>query len=238
MLTACTINVVCMGAYKYIAQTLQKQYKERDGRYREKMIAWRNGPVMERIEWPSNLARARRLGYKPKQGYAIVRIRMDKGRRRRQKPDGGRKPKSNYLLVQPGRSHQTMAEQRVNRAYRNMEVLNSYWVGEDGMHKFFEVILADPSKPSVNVSSVSRQGKSFRGLTSSGQKGRPSSKWVLNKKLRRRALRGVPPADPYAYENLVKKPKEPVEIRTKDVHTRRAVKREAKSRASPAGKKE
>jgi large subunit ribosomal protein L15e len=74
----------------------------------------------------------------------------------------------------------------VNRIYRNMEVLNSYWVGEDGNYKFFEVILADPAKPTVNVSSAIRQGKAFRGLTSAGNSRKPSRKKGFNKKLRRK----------------------------------------------------
>ena len=177
-----------MGAYKYIAQTLQKQYKARDSVFRQKIITWRKGPAMEKMERPANIARARRLGYKAKQGYIVVRCRVDKGRRTRRKPMGGRKHKNFYRFVQPGLSHQAMAEQRVNRIYRNMEVLNSYWIGEDGNYTFFEVILADPAKPTVNVSSVIRQGKSFRGLTSAGNSGTPNKKKQMNKKLQRRAL--------------------------------------------------
>ncbi len=177
-----------MGAYKYITQTLQKQYKERDAAYRAKVIAWRAGPAMVKVESPTNLSRARTLGYKAKQGYIIVRTRVDKGRRTRRRSNGGRKHKNYYLFVQPQMSHRAIAEQRVNRVYRNMEVLNSYWVGEDGNYKFFEVILADPSKPSVNVSSAIRQGKSFRGLTSAGNSRSPSKVKRINKKLRRKLL--------------------------------------------------
>lgn len=177
-----------MGAYKYIAETLQKQYKARDADYRAKIIAWRAGPAMVRVERPANLARARKLGYQAKQGYAIVRTRVDKGRRTRRRSNGGRKHKNYYMFVQPQMSHRAIAEQRVNRLYRNMEVLNSYWVGEDGNYKFFEVILADASKPSVNVSSVMRQGKAFRGLTAAGNSRGASKKKGLNKKLQRKAL--------------------------------------------------
>lgn len=189
-----------MGAYKYIAETLQRQYKERDLTFRAKIILWRSGPVIAKVEYPSNLNRARRLGYKAKQGYLVVRVRIEKGRRTRRKSMGGRKHKNYYRFVQPGMSHQAMAEQRVNRLYRNMEVLNSYWVGEDGNYKYFEVILADPTKPSVNVSSVMRQGKSFRGLTSAGNSGRPNKKKSMNKKLRRKKMR-----KPYHYAPYVKK---------------------------------
>ncbi|NYZ76924.1 50S ribosomal protein L15e [Candidatus Micrarchaeota archaeon] len=174
-----------MGAYKYINEVFQKEYKERAEAYKTRIRGWRAAPATEKVEYPTNLARARRLGYKAKQGYIIVRVRVDKGRRTRRKPMGGRKPKNNYLFVQPGLSHQVMAEQRANRTYKNLEVLNSYWVGEDGNYKFFEIILADPTKATVNVSSVMRQGKSFRGLTSAGQKGRPSRMLRLNKRIRR-----------------------------------------------------
>lgn len=164
--------MMLMGAYKYIQETMQKEYKAGDDVLRGKVRSWRRGPSMAKVERPANLARARRLGYKAKQGYVIVRVRMEKGRRRRQTPMGGRKPRHNYLYVQPGHSHQSIAEQKANRRYRNMEVLNSYWVGEDGNYKFFEVILAEPGRKSVKTNSVSRKGKAFRGLTSQGKKAR------------------------------------------------------------------
>ena len=85
---------------------------------------------------------------------------------------GGRKPRHNYRFVQPQLSHQAIAEQRANRKYRNMEVLNSYWVGEDGNFKYFEVILAEQARKTVVNTSVNRKGKSFRGLTSAGKKAR------------------------------------------------------------------
>jgi large subunit ribosomal protein L15e len=49
----------------------------------------------------------------------------------------------------PSKSRQLMAEERVARKYPNMEVLNSYWVWQDGRHKWFEVILVDPSHPAI-----------------------------------------------------------------------------------------
>ncbi len=189
-----------MGAYKYIVETLQKQYKERSESYRARIMTWRAGPAMVRVDVPTNLPRARILGYKAKQGYIVVRTRVDKGRRTRRRSSGGRKHKNYYLFVQPQMSHQAIAEQRVNRIYRNMEVLNSYWVGEDGNYKFFEIILADSSKPTVNVSSAIRQGKAFRGLTAAGNSRSPSKKKTPNKKLRRKALA----RKPYHFEPYVK----------------------------------
>ena len=174
-----------MGAYDYITKTFQEEYKERSDEYRARLAQWRKEGAIVRLERPTNLPRARRLGYKAKQGYVIVRVRMEKGRRTRRKPMGGRKPKSNYRFVQPGMSHQAMAEQRANRKYRNLEVLNSYWVGEDGNYKYFEVILADPTKKTVTSTAVNRKGRAFRGLTSAGNSRTRNRKAKPNKKLRR-----------------------------------------------------
>lgn len=161
-----------MGAYKYIAQTLQKEYQERGEIYKAKLLSWRRQPTMTPLERPTNLTRARRLGYQAKQGYSLVRVRIGKGRRRRPTPMGGRKSRHNYRYVQPQLSHQAIAETRVNRHYPNMEVLNSYWVGEDGVSKYFEVILADRAHPAVKNTAVTRIGRAYRGLTSSGRKAR------------------------------------------------------------------
>lgn len=155
------------GAYKYIQKEITVRYKERGEWYRKRLIAWRNSPSICRLERPSNIPRARGLGYKAKKGYVIVRAKVKKGRRKRPKPSGGRKPGKYYLYVQPQVSHQLIAEQRANRKYRNLEVLNSYWVGEDGNYKFFEVILVDPS-----LQQVKQRGRVFRGLTSSGRSAR------------------------------------------------------------------
>ena len=159
-----------MGAYKYIQETIEKKYKLRDETFRRRITSWRKEPVMLKVDKPANVARARRLGYKAKQGIVIVRTRIDKGRRKRRTPMGGRKPRHAYLFVQPQLSHQAIAEQRVNRVYKNMEVLNSYWVGEDGEYKFFEIILADPTK--IAMTALRNKGRAFRGLTSSGRKSR------------------------------------------------------------------
>jgi large subunit ribosomal protein L15e len=159
-----------MGAYKYIRETYQKELKERPDSYKRKLAEWRADDAVVRVNRPSNLSRARTLGYKAKTGYAVVRVRVKKGRRRRPTVRMGRHPGHNYVFVQPRASHQAIAEQRANRVYKNMEVLNSYFVGEDGINKFFEVILLDLSLPQVGAKLP--KGRSFRGLTSRGRKAR------------------------------------------------------------------
>ena len=158
-----------MGAYKYIKENFEKEYKERSPIYRARIVAWKRGPRVERIERPTNLARARTLGYKAKNGYVLARACVEKGRRKRQKTWGGRKPRHRYLFVQPQLSHQALAEHKVNRIFKNLEVINSYWVGEDGNYKFFEVIMGDP-QVLKGVSAIKSKGRAFRGLTSRGKK--------------------------------------------------------------------
>ena len=162
-----------MGAYKYITKTFQEEYKNRSEEYRRRLMLWRREPAVVRLERPTNIARARFLGYKPIQGIFVVRVRVKKGLRKRRNPRAGRKARHNYRYVQPGISHRLMAEQRASRRHPNAEVINSYWVGEDGNYKYFEVILADrsaPALPEYVKDIVKRRGRAFRALTSAGRK--------------------------------------------------------------------
>ena len=92
-----------------------------------------------------------------------------------------RKPsKMGIRKITMAKNTQRIAEERVARHYPNMEVLNSYWVGEDGKHKFYEVILVDPNHPSIIndkklgwvAEGSSHRGRAFRGKTSAGKRGR------------------------------------------------------------------
>jgi large subunit ribosomal protein L15e len=107
------------------------------------------------------------LGYKAKEGYFIVRVWVGRGQRKRPHPKGGRKPGKNIAYLSPGKSLQRIAEEKAARKYRNLEVLNSYWVGQDGTKKYYEVILVD-RKVLPNMA----KGRAFRGLTSAGKKER------------------------------------------------------------------
>jgi len=49
----------------------------------------------------------------------------------------------------PHKSTQLIAEERAARKYPNLVVLGSYWVGEDGMYEWYEVVMVDPHHPSV-----------------------------------------------------------------------------------------
>src|SRR3990172_5287453 len=146
--------------------------------HRERLIAYRRGQTFTRVEKPTRLDRARKLGYRAKQGYTIVRTRVRRGGRHKRWVGGGRKPRSHGInRITPAKSLQRIGEERVSRHYPNMEVLNSYWVGEDGQYKYYEVLLVDPVHPQVTsdprISWIGDQrGRAFRGLTSAGKKGR------------------------------------------------------------------
>ena len=166
-----------MGFYKYLRDAWLKAKEI----FRERLVKWRKEPVVKRIERPTRLDRARRLGYKPKQGFVVVRVRVRKGGRDRPLYGrGGRKPsKAGVKKFTPGKSLQWIAEEKAARKYPNLEVLNSYYVAEDGQYKWFEVILVDKHHPVIksdkNISWIAEPqhtGRVFRGLTSAGKKAR------------------------------------------------------------------
>ncbi|MCD6227130.1 50S ribosomal protein L15e [Candidatus Micrarchaeota archaeon] len=157
-----------MGLYTYITKTFNKEYSKKSPEYKLRLREWRKANVVTEVEKPTNISRARNLGYKAKEGYFIVRVKVGRGLRARPKPTGGRKPRHNYKYKAPGVSYQVLAEQKAGKKYPGLEVLNSYWVGEDGQHKYFEVILIDPLLAGVKL----QRGRAFRGLTSSGRKSR------------------------------------------------------------------
>ncbi len=166
-----------MGAYKYIKESFQKGYAERSDLLRSRVSAWRKEGTIVRLSGPTNLARAHELGYRAKPGVIIARVKTSKGMSKRVKPRGGRKPSKAGRFFSYTKSLQSVAEDRASRRYMNAEVLNSYYIGEDGKYKFFEVMLLDRAHPAIAndpiYSGIVRsKGRSFRGLTSSGIKHR------------------------------------------------------------------
>ena len=83
-------------------QVWLKMWKDNSTVLREKAILWRRQNAITRIDKPSRIARAKRLGYKAKQGIIVVR-----------------------------------------------RLLGSYFLYNDSIHYWFEIILADPSHPRI-----------------------------------------------------------------------------------------
>jgi large subunit ribosomal protein L15e len=126
-------------------------WRENAPALRERAIKWRKENAVTRIEKPSRIQRARRLGYKAKQGIIVVRMRVGTGGMRRKRPRSGRRPKHlGVTRIKADVSMKQVADRRVLERYPNMKLLGSYFLYKDGMHYWFEVILADPSHPRVS----------------------------------------------------------------------------------------
>jgi len=166
-------------AYKYIAEAWSKPEKSFvDELMRQRLIEWRKQPAICRIEKPTRLDRARKLGYKAKQGFVIVRVRVRRGGLRKQRPKAGRRPKRmGVKKFKHAKSLRFIAEERAERKIPNLQVLNSYWVGEDGRSKWFEILMVDLNHPAIKadedinwICQKQHRGRVFRGLTSAGKK--------------------------------------------------------------------
>jgi len=163
-----------MNVYKQ----LREMWKKPAPLYKEKTRVWTRENVIVKIDRPTRLDRARALGYKAKQGYIIARTRVKKGGRRRPKITKGRKPKHyGQVHFTTGQNKQSIAEKRVNRKYPNMEVLNSYYVGENGQYKFYEIILVDKNHAVIKKDNKMKwitkdRRRVYRGRTSAAKKSR------------------------------------------------------------------
>ena len=131
-------------------QVWLKMLKENPMELRQRAVVWRNQNAVTRVEKPSRIARARRLGYKAKQGIIVIRMRVGTGGMRKQRPRGGRRPKHlGVTKIKADVSMKQVSERRVLERYPNMKLLGSYFLYKDGMHYWFEIILADPSHPRI-----------------------------------------------------------------------------------------
>lgn len=127
-----------------------KLWKENSPELRDRVVSWRKQDAVTRIEKPSRILRARRLGYKAKQGIIVIRMRVGTGGMRKKRPTGGRRPKHlGVTRIKAAVNMKQVADRRVLERYPNMALLGSYFIYKDGMHYWFEVILADPSHPRI-----------------------------------------------------------------------------------------
>ncbi|KAG9528426.1 thioredoxin-like protein, partial [Aureobasidium melanogenum] len=180
-------NTATMGALKYVEE-LQKKKQSDVLRFLLRVRCWelRQLNVIHRASRPSRPDKARRLGYKAKQGYVIYRVRVRRGGRKRPVPKGATygKPTNqgvNQLKFQ--RSLRSVAEERVGRRCANLRVLNSYWINQDSTYKYFEIILVDPQHKAIRkdarinwIVNPVHKHRELRGLTSTGKHNRGINK--------------------------------------------------------------
>jgi large subunit ribosomal protein L15e len=165
-------------AYKYVARAWKRP---EDSFVKElmwqRLIEWRKQHAIIRVERPTRLDRARKLGYKAKQGFVVARVRVRRGGLKKIRPKAGRRQKRmGVAKFKPAKSLRLIAEERAARKFPNLEVLNSYWVWEDGRFKWFEIVMVDPSHPVIQsdkdvnwICEPTHRGRVFRGLTSAGK---------------------------------------------------------------------
>ena len=113
--------------------------------------------------------------------------------------------------LKPVRNLRSIAEERVGRKCGGLRVLNSYWVNEDSVYKYFEVILVDPAHTAIRndarinwicnpvhkhreLRGLTAAGKKYRGLQGKGHlytKARPSRRatWKRNQRVSLRRYR-------------------------------------------------
>ena len=154
--------------YHYIKQAWKKPDSKT---LRARMIEWRASEAFVRVDKPIRLDRARSLGYKDKKGFVVIRARVPRGGHKRPRPNKGRRSKRLHTRKNLNMNYRWIAEQRVAKRFINLEVLNSYLIGKDGIHYFYEVICVDPERPEI--------------------KNDPIMKWIANKSNSQRALRGL-----------------------------------------------
>ncbi|CAB4024970.1 60S ribosomal L15 [Paramuricea clavata] len=172
-----------MGAYKYLEELYKKKQSDLL-RFLLRVRCWqyRQLTTIHRASRPTRPDKARRLGYKAKQGYVVYRVRIRRGGRKRKCPKGnthGKPVRQGVNKLKFQRSLRSVAEERAGRYCGGLRVLNSYWIGQDSTFKFFEVIMVDPAHnairrdPRINwICKAVHKHRELRGLTAVGRKNR------------------------------------------------------------------
>lgn len=164
------------GLYHYLGES----WKNPDAALlRERMMQWRRENSIVKVERPLRIDKARMLGYSAKKGFVVARVRILRGGRKREKVNARRRTKRKTNRKTLKMNYRWIAELRAARRFSNLEVLNSYWIGKDGEHYFYEVILVDPERAEIIndrkinwICNKENRGRVFRGLTSAGKKAR------------------------------------------------------------------
>ncbi|UCD73129.1 MAG: 50S ribosomal protein L15e [Candidatus Bathyarchaeota archaeon] len=135
-----------MSANRHLRQAWNEPKKSFVGSLmRDRIVKWRSQPSIVRIDLPTKPSRARALGYRSKEGFVLSRVKVRRGGSRKRRPVLGRRQKRlGVTKFSQGKSLRTIAEERVSRKFPNLRVLNSYLAWEDGLYKWFEVILVNP----------------------------------------------------------------------------------------------
>ena len=179
------------GFYHYMKKAWRNPTEADIIEQRKKMITWRAGNRITKLEKPTRLDRARNLGYKAKKGVLVYRVVIGRGGRQKPRPTVKRRSKRFSVMKILKMNYRWVAEQRFQKEFRNLEVLNSYLIGKDGKYYIYEVIALDRNAPEIKadpqynwVLNPSNQFRALRGLTSAGKKSRGLRRKSRNMKVR------------------------------------------------------
>jgi len=172
-----------MGAMKYLEE-MSKRKQCDVNRFLSRVRTWeyRQLPAIHRASRPSRPDKARRLGYRAKQGFVMMRVRIKRGGRKRRVSKGicyGKPSTSGVNKWKHARNFKAMAEERVGRKIGALRLLNSYWVAQDAVHKWFEVVMVDPMHKCIRddarinwICNPVHKHRELRGLTAAGKRSR------------------------------------------------------------------
>jgi large subunit ribosomal protein L15e len=168
-----------MGYLKYVKEAWKQPRKTNRENYKARIIEWRRENTVTRSENPTRPDRARALGYKAKQGFVIARVKNIRGGKKNPRISSGRNGGNLTKRLDNAKNYRWICEEKAQKRFVNMEVLNSYWVGDDEKYIWYEVILVDPMHPQIIadkdrswVVSNKQKKRSFKGITSAGKKSR------------------------------------------------------------------
>lgn len=168
-----------MGYLKYIKQSWKKPKESNNQLYKDRIFTWRRENTITRVERPTRIDRARALGYKAKQGFVIARVRVVRGGKHNPTIRKGRKGGNLTTKIVQSKNYKWISEEKAQKRFPNLEVLNSYWVGQNEKYYWFEIILVDVYHPQIITDkdvgwlfSPKHTRRVFRGLTSSAKKSR------------------------------------------------------------------
>lgn len=168
-----------MGYLKYVKEAWKKPRVTQGDAFKQRLVEWRKELAVTRVVKPTRIDRARSLGYKSKQGFVIARVRVIKGGKRNPRIMKGRDGGNLSTKITQSKNYRWICEERAQKRFPNLEVLNSYWVGQDEKYYWYEVIMLDPYHPQIIsdkdtswVVSNKHTRRAMRGLTSAGKKSR------------------------------------------------------------------
>merc|ERR1711974_40564 len=177
-----------MALNDYLSE-FRRQKQSTNFRYLNRLRMWyfRQHTVIHEAT-PTYLDKARSIGYKKKEGVKTIRVRVRRGGRPRKHRHGktnGKPSKMGIYQRKHAKSLQALGEIRVGKKYQNLNILGSYWVGQDRIYKYYEVIAVQTTNNSIKndgdlnwLCRPIHKHREARGLTGATKKSRGLGKGI------------------------------------------------------------